>query len=112
MRNNGTLVAGVVVFVTSVAGVVTLELAGRDPGQVLTLAGPVVAALLVSGHVSNVTDRQNEQISRIEKQTNGVLDDRIKTQTLAALAEAGVVTPDGPPHAAPRLDQAMGEPRA
>jgi hypothetical protein len=90
-----TIVA-LVVFVVSVGALVTLELANRPTTTVMALVGPVVAALFIAGHVNRVTDEQNHTLTKIEKQTNGVLDDRIKTQTKAALVEAGVVTPDLP----------------
>lgn len=100
--------AGVVIFVATLGALVTLELTGNKTETVMLLAGPVVAALLVNGHLSTKTDEQNVKLDKITAQTNGVLDGRIKTQTLAALAEAGVVQA---PHAleAPKLSPSSGE---
>lgn len=84
-------VAGVVIFLATLTALVVLEVTGNKTDNVMLLAGPVVAALLVNGHLNNKTDEQNVKLDKITAQTNGVLDGRIKTQTLAALAEAGVV---------------------
>lgn len=83
------------VFVVSVAAVVVLEAMGRSTTNLMALVGPVVAGLLVGGHVSNLTQQQNRAIGKIEAQTNGVLDARIRTQgkaaTLDALREVGLL---------------------
>lgn len=78
-----------VVFVVSVAALLALELSGRPTLTLVALVTPVITGLLVSGHVSTVTRQQNVAINKIERQTNGVLDDRIRTQVIAALVEAG-----------------------
>lgn len=105
MKDNGrdVLIAGVVVFVASLGALVFLQAKGLGTAELIALAGPVVAALLVTGHVSRVTGEQNQQIERIERQTNGVLDERIKRQTIAALVESGVIAAPGS-LPAPKLD--------
>lgn len=103
MNNEGTdntngrlliFLAGVV-FIVSVVALVVLESFGRSTTNLMSLVGPVVAGLLVGGHVSNLTSQQNRSIQKIEAQTNGVLDARIRTQgkaaTLEALRDVGIV---------------------
>lgn len=96
-NTNGRLLiwlAGVV-FIVSVVALVVLESFGRSTTNLMSLVGPVVAGLLVGGHVSNLTSQQNRSIQKIEAQTNGVLDARIRTQgkaaTLEALRDVGIV---------------------
>lgn len=105
--NNGRdlLLAGVVVFGLSLAALVVLSLNNRDTSELMALVGPVVAALLVTGHVNRVTGQQNQQLQRtsenvqkVREQTNGVLDRRIRQQTTQALADAGLIPPAGPVH--------------
>lgn len=97
-NTNGRLLiilAGLV-FVVSVAALVILESFGRSTVNLMALVGPVVAGLLVGGHMSNLTSQQNRSIQKIEAQTNGVLDARIRTQGKAAMLEAlqdvGIIT--------------------
>lgn len=97
------LIAGVVVFALTIGALVTLTLAGHDTTPLLTLAGPVVAALLVTGHLNRVTGQQNRQLQRtaagveeVRKQTNGVLDRRIREQTTAALQDVGLIARPAP----------------
>lgn len=88
------ILAGVV-FVVSVAAFVALELLERETTGLLVLVGPVVAALLVNGKIDNVkkeTERQSATLTRVERQTNGVLDERIRSGTLRALQDAGIVS--------------------
>lgn len=85
-----TWLAGTV-FVVSVAALVVLEALERPTVTLVALVTPVIASLLVAGHVSTVTKQQNVAIDKIERQTNGVLDERIRTQVLAALTEAAPV---------------------
>lgn len=95
-RTNGRQLTALaaLVFVVSVAALVALEVMERPTANLMTLVAPVVAALFVAGHVNAVTAEQNKTINKIEQQTNGVLDERIRAQTKAALLDAGIVTPD------------------
>lgn len=98
-NTNGRLLIGLagLVFLTSVIALVILESFGRSTTNLMALVGPVVAGLLVGGHVSNLTSQQNRSIQKIEAQTNGVLDARIRTQGKAAMLEAlsdvGILAP-------------------
>lgn len=106
------ILAGVV-FIVSVAALVALEAMERSTTNLMALVGPVVAGLLVGGHVSNLTSQQNRSIQKIEAQTNGVLDARIRTQgkaaTLEALTEAGIVPGSVIPPATPGTALLPGE---
>lgn len=73
------------VFVVSVVALVILELNGRPTANLMTLVTPVVAALFVVDTINRRTAEQNQAISKIQEQTNGVLDQRIKDGVLAAL---------------------------
>ncbi len=85
-----TLLAGVVVFITTAAAFVVLQVTGHPTDKLLTLAGPVVAALLITGRVDKHADDQEHVLTKIQQQTNGVLDKRIKNGAKAALREAGI----------------------
>lgn len=76
-----------VIYVTSLAGYVTLALQGKATAEYVTLVGPVIAALFVVGHMDKRSDRQDEVLGQIKENTNGVLDKRIKDGVRAALAE-------------------------
>lgn len=80
-----------VIFVTSVAGFVTLQVLEKDTTGLVLLVGPVIGAVFV-------TSTLRPQLARVEAQTNGVLDDRIHRQTKSAvtstLIEAGIITPE------------------
>lgn len=83
-----TLVLAGVVFVTSVVALVVLIALDKPVIALVALVTPVVTALLVSGHVSIVTREQNVALGKIERQTNGVLDARMREAVHAALSEA------------------------
>lgn len=113
MRPNPTavLVAAVVAFLGLLGVVLALDLAGHpdDVPGILALGGPIVAALFVAAKVDAVTlgqnarlDQHSQQLATITKQTNGVLDQRIRDGVTAVLAATGVIPPQQPtPPAAP-----------
>ena len=83
-----------IMFVTTVAAMVTLTIAGAETSAVESLAKPLLTGLVLSGVVGavNVTqqtrlDEQDTHLKQIRKQTNGVLDQRIREQTKNALRE-------------------------
>lgn len=92
--STATLVVGTIVFVVTVAAVVVLQVTAHPTDQLLTLAGPVVAALLITGRIDHHADTEQTKLDRITAQTNGVLDQRIKSGTTAALKDAGLVDGD------------------
>jgi hypothetical protein len=99
-----SLVAGTVVTIALVAGVVALSLAGRELAVIVGLIGPVAAAaaLLVAalGKLVSVDRKQDAQSAKLEQvahQTNGALRAHIDSSIRAALAERDT-TPTGKAH--------------
>lgn len=78
-------VAGLIVYVTTVAAFLALALTGHDDNttELLGLAGPVVAGLLINARLSPIAAK----VTKIDEQTNGVLDERITAGVRAGLAE-------------------------
>lgn len=92
-----------VVFLGALAAVVALHVTGHADGTsaVVALAGPVLAAVYVTTAVGDRVERTRDQVSktqdqvaktheavgRVEAQTNGVLDARIREQTKQAMTE-------------------------
>lgn len=81
-------IAGVIVYGLTLAALVVLLVVGRPVDSVMLLAGPVVAALLVTGQINGRLNPIHDAVSKIDEQTNGVLDQRIKTATTDAIREA------------------------
>lgn len=77
--------AGVVVYVATIAALVVLLMQDRPVDEVMLLAGPVVGALLVSGSVGARLDPVAARVAKIDEQTNGILDQRIAEGVRAAL---------------------------
>jgi hypothetical protein len=74
-------------FLGVLAAYVALTLTGHDASG---LTSTVVTLLGVAGlgvHVERRTQEQNATIAKIDRQTNGVLDRRIREGTKAAVAE-------------------------
>jgi hypothetical protein len=69
-----------------VAGFVVLALKGLDTGAFLGLVGPIISGLYVAGKVDARSDVQDQALTTITRQTNGVLDARIREGVAAALA--------------------------
>ncbi|CAL9368502.1 hypothetical protein [Streptomyces sp. enrichment culture] len=79
----------VLVFAICVAGYVPLAMTGKATAEYVTLIGPVLAVVILKTHLG----QQDETLTKIQEQTNGVLDRRIKDGVKAALAEReGTVT--------------------
>lgn len=89
-----TLTAGVIVFVVTATAFVVLQVTEHPTDKLLTLAGPVVAALLITGRVDRHAADQERTLGKIEAQTNGVLDQRIREGARAALDDAGLTGDD------------------
>ncbi len=81
------LIAGLIIFVTSVAGYVVLTLQHADTSGLVTLVGPILAGAYAVRAVNRRADEQNYVIGQIHENTNGVLDDRIKNGVRAVLDE-------------------------
>jgi ABC-type transporter Mla subunit MlaD len=98
-----SLVAGVCILALGVAAYLTLVLTGHteDTDKLLTFIGPSVAALIIVGyqsrqHAANTgrLDSQDvklddiaEHVATAVRQTNGVLDERIRSNATKALEE-------------------------
>lgn len=100
MDNIKTLYAGLVVLALGVGAYLTLVLSGHasETDKLLTFLGPSVAALIIVGHqqrqaaetkqkLEKVHEDTAEKLAVITRQTNGVLDQRIKEHTTAALRD-------------------------
>ncbi|HMT33670.1 MAG TPA: hypothetical protein PKA99_13660 [Dermatophilaceae bacterium] len=81
--------AGVAVLALALASILTLEITGKSGGveNVMFLVVPVVAALIVNAHTSAKTEEQNTTLRTIAGRLNGELDERIRANVAAALAE-------------------------
>lgn len=106
MRPNPTaaLIAAVALAVAMIAAVVGLDVSGNSSssGTVLGFGSPLVVALLAVARVDLVTAGQNqqleqhgEQLAQITRQTNGVLDQRIRDGVRDVLADAGLIPTAG-----------------
>ena len=83
-----------IMFVTTVAAMVALTIAGAETSAIEALAKPLLTGLVLSGVVGAVNatqqtrlDEQDTHLKQIRRQTNGVLDQRIREQTKNALRE-------------------------
>lgn len=103
-----TMIVGGVLVVAALAASVILRLFDKDTAIVMTIIGPVVSALFVTGYVKGITGQQTGLIEQagadvlaVKHQTNGVLDKRIREQTSVAIRQelisAGVIPdPEAP----------------
>jgi hypothetical protein len=73
----------VLVFAICVAGYVPLAMLGKATAEYVTLIGPVLAVVILKTHLG----QQDETLTKIQEQTNGVLDKRIEQGVLKALSK-------------------------
>lgn len=89
-----------VVFVVSVVAVLILELNGRSTATLTNLVGPVVSGLFIVGLLGGKIEETKAKVDVVEKQTNGVLEEKFARHAehaaTSALTKAGV-TPPPPP---------------
>lgn len=85
------LLGAVAVFALLLGAFVTLTLAGRDTGGLVAIGAPVLAGLLLAAKVQTVTQQQNETLAKIDRNTNGALDGRIREGVSSVLRDAGVL---------------------
>ncbi|MFD8943349.1 hypothetical protein ACFV00_15290 [Streptomyces californicus] len=83
----GNLVAGILAFAVTVAAYVVLTVKGQETGGLLALATPVIGALLIVSRVDARSDAQDQALTQITRQTNGVLTQRITDGVDAALTK-------------------------
>ena len=87
-------------FVTSIAALVTLALSGQDTASIERIVGPLLSSVIVTGvigavaagqretakaHETRLTE-QDEKLAKIDAQTNGVLDARMERAVARVLA--------------------------
>lgn len=75
----------VIVFAICVVGYVALAIKGSETAEYVTLIGPVLAVVILSGRLG----KQDEVLGEIHENTNGVLTKRIKNAVTEALDERG-----------------------
>lgn len=75
------------VFVVCVAAFVVLAVRGQDTGSFVAFVGPVLAGLFVTAKLNERSDAQDAVLAKISRQTNGVLDERIRSAVTAVLDE-------------------------
>lgn len=80
-------IVGAILYTVTLVAIVVLTIAHERVDQIMVLAGPVVAALLVSGQIGHRSDQQDAALAQITRQTNGVLDSRIRDGVRQALAD-------------------------
>lgn len=94
------IVCATVAFLGILAAYVGLVLAGHDASGLVQLLVTLGSVLGLGGFIEHRTQQQNATIQKIDKQTNGVLDQRIKDGTAHAvrglLADAGVLPKQNP----------------
>src|SRR5699024_11779725 len=81
-------------FIATMTALVILILNGSETEAVESLAKPLLTGLVLTGvvgamgkHQGDRLDAQDKNLKAIRSQTNGVLDERIREQTKAALRE-------------------------
>ena len=94
--NGQQLWAGLVLAACGIGAFVALVLTGHSDqvDKLVAFVGPSIAALLIIGNANRQHEDNKERLQsqdskllQIEKQTNGVLDARIKEGTKAAVTE-------------------------
>lgn len=90
-------VCGTVAFLGILAAYVALVLTGNDPSGLGEMVLMLLSVLGLGAHVEHRTQQQNATIAKIDRQTNGVLDQRIHDGTskavAAVLAEHNLIPP-------------------
>jgi len=85
MGSKDNRVVGIIAFVAAVAAFVVLSVKGLDTTGLLAFVTPVIGALLIVGRLDSRSDAQDQALTQITKQTNGVLTGRIEEAVVAAL---------------------------
>ena len=88
------LALAAIMFVATLAALVALAISGQDTASIERIAGPLLSSVVVTGVIGAVAAGQREtaksheaKLDRIEAQTNGVLDERIREGAKAAILE-------------------------
>lgn len=83
----GAAWAAVVGFLGVLAAYVALALTGHDTAGLVNALVTLAGVTGLAAHIEHRTQQQNRTIAKIDKQTNGVLDTRIREGTKAAVAD-------------------------
>lgn len=90
----GIIALAAVMFVSTLVALVALALSGQDTASIERIVGPLLSSVIVTGVVGALAASQREtakaqgaKLDRIEAQTNGVLDQRIREGAKAAILE-------------------------
>jgi hypothetical protein len=90
------LITGVAVLAILIGGYVALMITGHDPTGLIAAIVTILGVLGVGIHQETRIQEQNKTLMKIDRQTNGVLDQRIIEGTTVAvhkvLADAGITT--------------------
>lgn len=84
---NAKMWAGIILAVIMVPAYIYMKQNDIDEQGLFYLLGPVVTYMLIGSKVDAVTQDQNTKLDKIQEQTNGVLDKRIRDGVRAALKE-------------------------
>jgi hypothetical protein len=82
---SGQTLTVIAIFAISVAGYVALAIAGQATAEYVTLVGPILGAAFLVPRLG----QQDQVLSEIHENTNGVLTKKIQTAVKAALDERG-----------------------
>lgn len=74
-------------FTVTVTALVVLGVYAEDTRTLERLVGPLLTAVIVTGVVGALGKSQSSRLGKIESQTNGELDEKIKRNVKAALEE-------------------------
>lgn len=92
-RNGLYWLAGVV-FALTLTAIVILRLAGQPVNDVVTLAGPILTGVFIVGVLGKQLDETKAKVETVERQTNGMLDERFRTHATAAAETAAATALD------------------
>lgn len=74
-------------FTVTVTALVVLGLWDQNTRTLERLVGPLLTAVIVTGVVGALGKSQNSRLGKIESQTNGKMDERIRENVKAVLDE-------------------------
>lgn len=78
---NVKLIAGVGLATVSLLLYAYLKVKQIETAEFIIFVGPLVTYLLIGGKVEHETNKQNEVLKKIDEQTNGVLENKIRKIT-------------------------------
>lgn len=84
---NYKLIAGVVLAIVCLALYGYMKGHGMDTTELFIFVGPLVTYLLIGSKVEAETQKQNQVLAKIDEQTNGVLEGKIRRITSEVVHE-------------------------